>query len=80
MKISLICQNTTAAGGHMKENLCVSDMFTLCMCFSCVGIECKVFCLVASISTSTGKDRPSLPSLPQPYSSWGTHERESMSK
>ena len=78
MKISLICQSPTAAGGHMKENLCVSDiMFTLCMCFSCVGIECKVFCLVASISTNTGKDRPS---LPQPYSSWGTHEREPVCK
>ena len=79
MKIGLLCQNPTAAGGLMKENyLCVSDMFTLCMWFLVVldGISAK-YCLVAPISTSTDEYWPY---LSKPYSSWGTHEREPMCK
>ena len=62
----------------MKENLCVSDMFTFCMWFLVVldGMSSKC-CLVAPISTSSDEDQPY---LSEPYSSWRTHERESMSK
>ena len=57
MKIGLrlIHQNSTADSLHMKENECVSDMFTLCMWFLVVldGIEFKVL----SCSTNQYKFR-----------------------
>ena len=42
MKIRLFCQNATRAGGHTKENLCVSDMFILCNVFLVVLVQSVV--------------------------------------